>query len=287
MAGEGEQSRRSLARRVMIEDELHQAARFVRRRIAISPTIALVLGSGLSEALGRLEREQRLGWERIPHFPRSTVAGHAGEWVFGLFERKPVLVSRGRVHFYEGYAMSEIVFPIRVMKLLGIEKVILTNAAGAINREFSVGDFVLIRDHINMIPDNPLRGENIAELGPRFPNLLDAYSARLRALAKEAARELGLELREGVYIATPGPMYETPAEIEAYRRWGADLVGMSTVPEVIAARHCGLEVLAISVVTNMAAGVGTDQLTHEEVLEVTKRRERDLAQLLRAIIAKI
>ncbi len=267
--------------------KLQRAARFVQRRIAISPTIGLVLGSGLSEALGPLEREQRLRWERIPHFPRSTVAGHAGEWVFGLLEKKPVLVSRGRVHFYEGYSMNEIVFPIRVMKLLGVERVILTNAAGAINREFSVGDFVLIRDHINAIPDNPLRGENIAELGGRFPNLLDAYSSRLRALAKEVSQSLGMELREGVYVATPGPMYETPAEIEAYKRWGADVVGMSTVPEVIAARHCGLEVLAISVVTNMAAGVGSNRLTHEEVLEVTKRREKDLAKLLRAIVAKM
>ncbi len=267
--------------------KLQKAARYLAKRLKVSPRIALVLGSGLSDALGRLEGERRFSWQEIPHFPRSTVAGHAGEWVFGYIEKKPVLISRGRVHFYEGYSMSEIVFPIRVMKLLGVERLILTNAAGAINREFSVGDFVLIGDHINLIPDNPLRGENIAELGPRFPNLLDAYSARLRAIAKEVSRSLGIELREGVYIATPGPMYETPAEIEAYTRWGADVVGMSTVPEVIAARHCGLEVLAISVVTNMAAGVGTDKLTHEEVLAVTKRRESDLAKLLRAIITKI
>nr|BAL57539.1 purine nucleoside phosphorylase [uncultured Acetothermia bacterium]BAL58990.1 purine nucleoside phosphorylase [Candidatus Acetothermum autotrophicum] len=267
--------------------KIERAARFLQRRLKISPTIGLVLGSGLSEALGRLEREQRFLWEQIPHFPRPTVMGHAGEWVFGMLEKKSVLISRGRVHFYEGYSMSEIAFPIRVMKLLGIERVILTNAAGAINKDFSVGDFVLIRDHINTIPDNPLRGENISELGPRFPNLLDAYSVRLRALAKEAARDMGLELKEGVYVATPGPMYETPAEIEAYKRWGADVVGMSTVPEVIAARHCGLEVLAISVVTNMAAGIGSDKLTHEEVLEITKRREGDLAKLLRAIVAKM
>lgn len=267
--------------------KLQRAARFLQRRMKTSPKIGLVLGSGLSDALGKLEREQRFPWSQIPHFPRPTVVGHAGEWGCGILEKKPVLVSRGRVHFYEGYSMSEIAFPIRVMKLLGVERVILTNAAGAINAEYRVGDFVLIRDHITMIPDNPLRGENISELGPRFPNLLDAYSARLRALAKEAAQSLGLELREGVYIVTPGPMYETPAEIEAYRRWGADLVGMSTVPEVIAARHCGLEVLAISVITNMAAGIGEDKLTHEEVLEITKRRESDLAKLLRAIIAKI
>lgn len=267
--------------------KLQKAARFVQRRATISPKIGLVLGSGLSEALGELEQEERFPWERIPSFPQPTVVGHAGEWALGILEQKPVLVSQGRVHFYEGHSMSAIVFPIRVMKLMGIERVILTNAAGAINKDFSVGDFVLIRDHINLIPDNPLRGENIAELGPRFPNLLDAYSARLRALAKEAAQSVGLELKEGVYIATPGPMYETPAEIEAYKRLGADLVGMSTVPEVIAARHCGLEVLAISVVTNMAAGIGTDKLTHEEVLEITKRRAGDLAKLLRAIVAKL
>ncbi len=268
---------------------LHKAARYLMKHVgAQAPLrVGLVLGSGLSEVLGELEGAQRFLWEEIPYFPRPTVVGHAGEWVFGDLENTSVLISRGRVHFYEGYSMSEIVFPIRVMKLLGIERVILTNAAGAINQDFAVGDFVLIRDHINMIPDNPLRGENIAELGPRFPNLLDAYSARLRSLAKEVAASLGMALREGVYVATPGPMYETPAEIEAYRRWGADLVGMSTVPEVIAARHCGLEIVAISVVTNMAAGIGTDKLTHEEVLETTRRRERDLAKLLRALVARL
>ncbi len=265
--------------------KLQKAGRFLQRRMKTSPKIGLVLGSGLSDALGQDER--RLAWSQIPHFPQATVSGHAGEWAFGSLEGKSVLVSRGRVHFYEGYSMREIAFPVRLMKLLGIEKLLLTNAAGAINREFAVGDFVLIHDHINTIPDNPLRGENLSELGPRFPNLLDAYSARLRALAKEAAQSIGLELKEGVYVATPGPMYETPAEIEAYRRWGADLVGMSTVPEVIAARHCGLEVLAISVVTNMAAGMGGDKLTHEEVLKITKRREQDLAKLLRAIVARL
>lgn len=266
---------------------LKHAARFVRERLALTPKIGLVMGSGLSDALGKLESEQRLLWTEIPHFPRPTVVGHAGEWLFGYLEQKPVLISRGRVHFYEGYSMAQLAFPVRLMKLLGIEKLLLTNAAGAINTKYRVGDFVLIRDHINTIPDNPLRGENISELGPRFPNLLDAYSAHLRALAHEAARDLGMTLREGVYIATPGPMYETPAEIEAYKRWGADVVGMSTVPEVIAARHCGLEVLAISVVTNMAAGIGGDKLTHEEVLEITKRREGDLAKLLRVIVARL
>ncbi|MCI2429999.1 purine-nucleoside phosphorylase [Candidatus Acetothermia bacterium] len=265
-------------------EKLQQATESVRERLSLSPKIALVLGSGMSEVLQELEGVQRLAWEQIPHFPRATVMGHAGEWVWGRIEQEPVLISRGRVHYYEGYSMAQIAFPIRLMKLLGIERLILTNAAGGINTDYRVGDFVLIRDHINTIPDNPLRGENISELGSRFPNLLDAYSARWRAQTKAVAQELGLELREGVYIATPGPIYETPAEIEAYRRWGADLVGMSTVPEVIAARHCGLEVLAISLVTNLAAGLGSDTLTHEEVLETTKRRERDLARLLQAVV---
>lgn len=267
--------------------KLQKAARFLRKRVSLTPKIGLVLGSGLSDALGHLEEEQRLAWAQIPRFPQATVRGHVGEWAFGNLEHKSVLVSHGRVHFYEGYSMAEIAFPIRLMKLLGVEKLLLTNAAGAINTDYKVGDFVLIRDHINTLSDNPLRGENTSELGPRFPNLLDAYSARLRALAKEAAQSIGLELKEGVYVATPGPMYETPAEIEAYKRWGADLVGMSTVPEVIAARHCGLEVLAISVVTNMAAGMGGDKLTHEEVLTITKGREQDLAKLLRAIVARL
>jgi purine-nucleoside phosphorylase len=265
--------------------KLKEAARHLEERIATRPEIGLVLGSGLSAALGALEGEQRFSWEEIPHFPKPTVEGHAGELVFGLLEGKSVLVQQGRVHYYEGRSMSEIVFPVRVMKLLGVEILILTNAAGAINEAFDVGDFVLITDHINMIPESPLRGENIEELGPRFPNLNDAYSPRLRELAQRAAQSVGLSLKEGVYVATPGPMYETPAEIQAYKLLGADLVGMSTVPEVIAARHCDLEVLGISCVTNYAAGIKPEaRPTHEEVLKVTRERERDLARLIRALM---
>jgi len=266
-------------------ERLKAAAEYLQERLERSPKIGLVLGSGLSAALGPLEDEQRLPWEEIPHFPKPTVEGHAGELAFGLLEGRSVLVQQGRVHYYEGRSMDEIIFPIRVMKLLGVEILILTNAAGAINEEFEVGDFVLIKDHINMIPESPLRGENIEELGPRFPNLNDAYSPRLCELAHKAAERAGLSLKEGVYVATPGPMYETPAEIQAYKRLGADLVGMSTVPEVIAARHLGLEVLGISCVTNYAAGIRPEaRPTHEEVLRVTKERERDLARLIRTIL---
>ena len=250
------------------------------------PESALILGSGLSQAL-ELEGEQCIPFHEIPNFPRPTVPGHAGELCFGRLEDKEILVQKGRVHYYEGRTMSEVVFPIRLMKLLGIKYLFITNAAGAINEEFSPGDLVLIKDHINMIPDNPLRGENLEELGPRFPTMSEAYSPRLREVAVRAGLKEGLELKEGVYLAAPGPMYETPAEIQAYKRLGADLVGMSTVPEVIAAVHCGLEVLGISCVTNMAAGIGHSKLTHEEVLEVTARRGKDLIRLIRAILREI
>lgn len=266
-------------------EKLQTASAHLKKHLKPAPQIGLILGSGLSTSLGALSDEQRFAWVEIPHFPQATVEGHAGELVFGQLDNKKILVQQGRVHYYEGRSMSEIIFPVRVMKLVGVRILIITNAAGAINESFQVGDFVLISDHINMIPESPLRGENLEKFGPRFPPLNDAYSPRLRALAHQAATQAGLSLREGVYVATPGPMYETPAEIRAYRVLGADVVGMSTVPEVVAARHCGLEVLGISCVTNMAAGVRSDAVpTHEEVLQVTKQREKDLAKLMRAFL---
>ncbi len=268
--------------------KLQAAAAYLGKYLKEDPEVGLVLGSGLSAALGSLRGEQKFPWTEVPHFPKPTVEGHAGELVFGELDGKKMLMQRGRVHYYEGRSMDELVFPVRVMKLVGVKTLIITNAAGAINEAFQVGDFVLIRDHINMIPESPLRGENLEELGPRFPPLNDAYSPKLRKLAHQAAAQVGLALKEGVYVATPGPMYETPAEIRAYRMMGADIVGMSTVPEVIAARHCGLEVLGISCVTNLAAGVKPDAVpTHEEVLQVTKQRERDLAKLIRALLPLI
>ena len=266
-------------------ERLQETAKFLKKKLKETPRIGLILGSGLSDALGKMIDEKRIKFTDVPHFPTPTVAGHAGEYVYGHLEDKWVLIQRGRVHYYEGYEMHEVAFPMRVIKLLGIETVIITNAAGGINEKYSVGDFVLIKDHINFIPNNPLVGKNIEPLGPRFPNLLDAYSSKLRTLAKKAAKRSEIELQEGVYCALPGPMYETPAEIQAYKRLGADLVGMSTVPEVIAARHGGLNVLGVSVVTNLAAGIDPGaQLTHEEVLETMKRREKDFARLIRAIV---
>ena len=268
---------------------LHEATTKVRAALKFQPRVGLVLGSGLSDVLDRLENATRFAFSEIPHFPVSTVVGHAGEVLAGTLAGKLVWAQRGRVHHYEGRPMSEVAFPIRLMKLLGVQTVILTNAAGGVNPQFRVGVFVLINDHINTLPDNPLRGENVEELGPRFPNLLDAYSAALRALAQRAAQGAGLgRLHEGVYLVTQGPMYETPAEIRAFAKWGADLVGMSTVPEAIAARHMGMDVLGISVVTNLAAGLDAKtQLSHQEVLDTTQRRRGDFAKLLLAILAAL
>jgi purine-nucleoside phosphorylase len=267
-------------------NKLKEAALFMKGKISFSPQIGIILGSGLSSVVN-LEEEVIIPFSTIPNFPTSTVAGHKGEVSVGELFGKGIFVQRGRVHYYEGYSGWEIAFGVRLMGLLGVKKLIVTNAAGAINQSFKVGDFVLIKDHINTIPDNPLRGPNIDIDGPRFPNLNNAYSKRLRELAQSAAKEEGIEIREGIYLATPGPMYETPAEIRAYKLWGADLVGMSTAIEVIAAVHQGIEVLGISCVTNMAAGIAHSKLTHQEVLEVTKRREKDLSRLLRAILQRL
>jgi purine-nucleoside phosphorylase len=248
----------------------------------------VILGSGLSFSIPTSDQSKVFPWSKIPNFPIASITGHAGELVFTSLEERNVVIQKGRIHYYEGRSMEEIVFPVRTIKLLGADKLLITNAAGAINTDFKVGDFILISDHINMIGENPLRGPNIDELGPRFPNLNDAYSSKLRTLAKDVARREGLDLKEGIYVAAPGPMYETPAEIRAYKSMGADLVGMSTVPEVIAARHCGMKILGISCVTNMAAGIHPEtELSHEEVLETTKARREPFVRLIKAILKEL
>lgn len=267
-------------------ENLRAAAAYLRKEFERPPEVGLILGSGLSQA-AELGNEQCLSFGAIPEFPRPTVPGHAGELCLGRLENKGILVQKGRVHYYEGRTMAEVVFSVRLMKLIGVKCLFITNASGAINESFAPGDLVLIKDHINMLPDNPLRGANIEELGPRFPSMNDAYSPRLREIAVRAALKEGIELKEGVYLAAPGPMYETPAEIQVYKRLGADLVGMSTVPEVIAAVHCGLEVLGLSLAANMAAGIGHAKLTHEEVLEVTAQRGAELLRLIRAILREL
>ncbi|MCD6141876.1 purine-nucleoside phosphorylase [Candidatus Bipolaricaulota bacterium] len=260
----------------------------MKERLSPIPGVAVILGSGMSEAFGVPDGGVRIPWQEIPGFPLPTVAGHAGEFWAGKIEGKEVLIQRGRIHFYEGYPMEDVVFSTRLFGLLGIRTLIVTNASGAINPELKAGDLVLITDHINMLGENPLRGPNLDQLGPRFPDMSAAYSNRLREIAISAARAEGIELKQGVYIATLGPSYETPAEIRAFRTLGADLVGMSTVPEVIAANHARMEVLGISCATNLAAGVNPDAtLSHEEVIETTRRKGEEMRRLIYAIVSRL
>ena len=269
-------------------ERLNKAAQVMKERLSPIPGVAVILGSGMSEAFGVPDGGVRIPWQEIPGFPLPTVAGHAGEFWAGKIEGKEVLIQRGRIHFYEGYSMEDVVFSTRLFGLLGIRTLIVTNASGAINPELKAGDLVLITDHINMLGENPLRGPNLDQLGPRFPDMSAAYSNRLREIAISAARAEGIELKQGVYIATLGPSYETPAEIRAFRTLGADLVGMSTVPEVIAANHAGMEVLGISCATNLAAGVNPDAtLSHEEVIETTRRKGEEMRRLIYAIVSRL
>ncbi|MCD5415561.1 purine-nucleoside phosphorylase [Candidatus Bipolaricaulota bacterium] len=269
-------------------EKLEKAAAVFTERLPKPPTVALVLGSGLADAFGLPEDGTRIPWTEIPGFPLPTVLGHSGGFWAGEIGGKQVLIQRGRTHYYEGYSMDEVVFATRLFALLGIERLIMTNATGAINYDYSTGDLVLISDHINMLGVNPLRGSNLDRFGPRFPDMSATYSPRLRALAKDAAKAEKITLKEGVYVAALGPSYETPAEIRAFRSMGADLVGMSTVPEVIVAAHAGMEVLGISCATNLAAGVDPDaSLSHAEVIETTERVGERMQRLLHAVIDRL
>lgn len=251
------------------------------------PEVAVILGSGLGGFADELDSRVEVPYSSIPHWPQSTAIGHAGKLLFGCLEGAPVAVMAGRAHLYEGYTPEQVVFGVRVLAQLGVRVFIITNAAGGINPSYTRGGLVLISDHINLQGANPLTGPNKEALGPRFPDMTEAYSARLRRLAREAAEELGIPLAEGVYAAVPGPSYETPAEIRYLRTIGADLVGMSTVPEVIAANHMGGRVLAISCVTNMAAGILPKTISHAEVLETGEMVRGTLTRLLKALLPRI
>ena len=267
--------------------ELEEAVKSLRARTALSPRVGVVLGSGLGGFGSRLTDRVEIPYEAIPHWPVSTAEGHAGRLVLGRLGELPVAVMAGRVHLYEGYRPDQVVFGVRVLGRLGARALVLTNAAGGINPAFQRGLLVLISDHINLQGANPLVGPNEESLGPRFPDMTEAYSVRLRQIARETAAELGIPVAEGVYAAMLGPSYETPAEIRFLRIIGADLVGMSTVPEVIAARHMGLSVLAISCVTNMAAGLAPGPLSHREVLETGEIVRDRLSRLLEALLPRI
>ncbi len=263
------------------------AAQYVLSATALRPRMGIVLGSGLGGFADELTAATRVTYSQIPNFPRSTAVGHAGQMVIGNAGKLPVAAMQGRVHLYEGYSPRQVAFPIRVFGRMGIRAVILTNAAGGINLEYTQGALVVISDHINLQGHNPLVGTNDDRLGLRYPDMTEAYWKPYRQAALEEARRLGLTVYEGVYAAMLGPSFETPAEIRFLRTIGADLVGMSTISEVVAARHMGLKVLAISCVTNMAAGILDQVLTHEEVLETGERVKGGFTALLKAVLPRI
>jgi purine-nucleoside phosphorylase len=251
------------------------------------PVVGLVLGSGLGDFADTFQRRTVIPFDKLPHFPHSTVTGHSGNLVLGEAEGVAVAALQGRVHIYEGYSMSEVVYPIRVLGCLGIRQLVVTNAAGGIDTTFRPGDLMLIEDHLNLMGMHPLIGPNIEELGVRFPDMSDAYDSRMREVAQRAAAAAGIELRRGVYAGLTGPSYETPAEIRMLRTLGAAAVGMSTVPEVLAANHMGIRVLGISCITNMAAGILPRKLTHQEVMDTTARVRDVFIALLRAILPEL
>jgi purine-nucleoside phosphorylase len=263
---------------------IKEAADYIRKEVSIQPEIALILGSGLGVLADLIENPIVLNYSHIPHFPVSTVEGHAGELVVGTIEGKHVLVMKGRFHAYEGYGQETVSFPVRVMKELGVKTLIVTNAAGGVNTSFQVGDLMVLSDHLNLTYRNPLIGPNDADLGVRFPDMSEAYSRRLRKLAHQVAESQNFTLREGVYAGLLGPTYETPAEIRMLRTLGADSVGMSTVPEVIVARHAGIEVLGFSCISNMAAGILDQPLSHAEVMETTEKVKPIFLKLILGII---
>jgi purine-nucleoside phosphorylase len=268
-------------------ERAEHAARVIRSRISVEPRIALVLGSGLGGFADDFEEPVSIPYEDIPGFVRSTAQGHAGRLVIGKIEGVPVLAMQGRVHYYEGYSLEEVTFPVRTFGLLDIKTLVLTNAAGGINVQLTQGALMVITDHVNLMGVNPLRGPNDERFGPRFPDMSTVYSPELQALVVDEAKAIGVEVRRGIYGGLSGPSYETPAEIHLLRNLGADAVGMSTVPEAIVARHMGLEVLGISCITNMAAGISDEPINHEEVMATGDRVRETFAELLRRVIDAI
>ncbi|MBU9714762.1 purine-nucleoside phosphorylase [Evansella tamaricis] len=263
---------------------MKEAVSFIQSKIEKEPTIGLILGSGLGDLAEEISSPVAISYNDIPHFPTSTVEGHKGQLVIGELEGKQVVAMQGRFHFYEGYSMQEVTFPVRVMKLLGCESIIVTNACGGMNEKFKPGDLMLIEDHINFTGANPLIGSNLDELGPRFPDMSHAYTPKWRDHALRVAEQNGIELQQGVYAAVSGPTYMSAAELIMLRKLGGDVVGMSTVPEVIVARHMDMFVLGISCITDMAIGETIEGITHEEVMEVAAKTKPRFITLIRNIL---
>lgn len=270
-----------------VREQIDQAAAFVRQRTKVKPQIGMILGSGLGALAREIDADATIPYAEIPNFPQSTVEGHSGQLVLGRLEGKPVVAMQGRVHFYEGYTLQQVVFPVRVMRALGAGVLLVSNAAGGINRQWYRGDLMIIADHINFFGSNPLIGPNDPDLGPRFPDMSQPYDPEFIALVERAATAEGITVRKGVYVGVHGPSYETPAELRMLGRWSADAVGMSTVPEVIAARHMGMRVLGITAITDMATGEQVQQVTHEEVMAVAKEVEPKFIRLVRRIVREM
>ncbi len=264
-----------------------QASDCIQSKYKSLPKIGLILGSGLGILADEIQEAVKIPYHEIPGFPVSTVEGHKGQLVIGELQGVHVVVMQGRFHFYEGYSLDKVTFPVRVMKLLGVEKLIVTNAAGGVNTSFEPGDLMLISDHINNMGQNPLIGPNNSEFGVRFPDMSNAYCKELRDKAKQVASRMGLPIKEGVYVANTGPSYETPAEVRMIRILGGDAVGMSTVPEVIVARHSGIKVLGISCISNMAAGILDQPLTHDEVIETTEKVKESFLTFVKELVQVI
>ena len=263
--------------------DIKEAGEYIKQKIGKTPQIAIILGSGLGALVNEIKESLEIDYNDIPGFPVTTVEGHEGKLVFGKIGDKYILAMKGRFHYYEGYDVSKVVFAVRVFKFMGINNLIVTNAAGGINKDFNPGDLMIIKDHIGFFAPSALRGKNINEFGVRFPDMSKAYNGELIQLCKDAASKEGINVREGVYIFAKGPMYETPAEIRAMSILGADAVGMSTVPEVTVANHAGMNILGISCI-NMAAGILDEPLSHEGVMEVAKIAEKNFVSLVKRVI---
>ncbi|WP_461810340.1 purine-nucleoside phosphorylase [Faecalimonas sp.] len=271
----------------LVYEKLMTCVKSVKEKVDFSPEVALILGSGLGDYADEIEIVQTVDYTEIEGFPTSTVAGHKGRFVFGYVDKTPVVIMQGRVHFYEGYPMSDVVLPTRLMGLLGAKKIVLTNAAGGVNFDFKPGDFMMLTDHITTGVPSALIGANLDELGVRFPDMSEVYSKRMQEIIRTTAKELGIDLKEGVYAQFTGPSYETPSEIRMVRSWGADAVGMSTACEAMAARHMGMEICGISCITNLAAGMSKEELNHKEVQETADRVAKQFKALITGIIIRL
>ncbi len=267
-------------------EKINQTAEYIKSKVSDMPKTAIILGTGLGALVDHIDNKQYIPYSEIPNFPVSTVEGHSGNLIFGEMGGKRVMAMQGRFHYYEGYDMKQVTFPVRVMKALGIETLFVSNAAGGMNKEFVVGDIMIITDHINLFPENPLRGKNYNELGPRFPAMTEAYSKRLIDLADEIAREKNIRVMHGVYVGTPGPTFETPAEYEYFRIIGGDAVGMSTVPEVIVANHASMEVFGVSVITDLGGKDITEVPTHEEVQKAAETAQPKMMEIMRQLVVR-